>query len=55
MAVAPSPALTEVHSAVRAPSLSQATDHQWKVRLEGGQLALRSGLKELIRTSASGT
>ena len=45
---------TETQSAARAPSFSQATDHQWKVRPGGGQLALRSGLKELTRTSASG-
>lgn len=55
MAVAPRPAFTETQSAARAPSFSQATDHQRKVSPDGGQLALRSGLKELTRTRASGT
>ena len=43
MAVAPSPALTEVHSASRAPVLPRRRDHQWKVRPGGGQPELRSG------------
>ncbi len=55
IAVAPRPAFTDTHRAPRAPELSRATDHQCRVSPGGGQLALRSGFRELTRTSSSGT
>jgi hypothetical protein len=55
MAVAPSPALIDVHRASRAPELFQAADHHRVVKSCGGQANVRSPLNELTSTSSSGT
>ncbi|CAM5404514.1 hypothetical protein SANTM175S_09047 [Streptomyces antimycoticus] len=55
IAVAASPALSEVSRAWRAPSLCRAARHQRPVRPLGGQPKERSVLTELSSTSSSGT
>ena len=55
IAVAPRPALTEVHSASRAPALPHARLHHSVVNPVGGQANVRSALNELISTTSSGT
>ena len=55
IAVAPSPALTEVHSASRGPWACSARSHHWVVNDGGGQPKVRSELNELSATIASGT
>jgi hypothetical protein len=54
-AVAPAPAFSDVISACWAPALPHASAHQRNVSPGGGQLELRSGLRELSRTRNSGT
>lgn len=54
-AVAPRPALTEVHSADRTPPFCQARDHHSPVTWVGGQANVLSALNELISTTNSGT
>ena len=55
IAVAPRPALTEVHSASRGPWACRARSHHWVVNDGGGQPKRRSELNELIATIANGT
>jgi hypothetical protein len=54
-AVAPRPALTDVHAASRAPVLDHARVHHSVVRPGGGHANVRSVLNELTSTTSSGT
>ena len=54
IAVAPSPASTDVRRASRGPGALSATDHHLVVRPGGGQPNVRSELNELIATTPNG-
>src|SRR5450631_3764320 len=55
IAVAPSPALTLVSTALRTPSLMSALCHHDNVQPRGGHEKTLETLKELTRTTISGT